>query len=347
MGLLKRSFAAIRGRRLALESWRPRLDTWRLAAVLAGCTMLLPGVAAAQSNRYALIVAGASGEEQYAKMHREWVDKLVVILRDKFHFAPAQIAVLTETPKAGESVSNAASVKSTLAKLAPQVKKDDVLFVMLIGHGSGSGADAKFNLVGPDLTAAEWNELLKPTAGRIVFVDASSASAGFLKALAGPERVVITATNSPAQVYHPFFGQAFIDALTSTEADVDKNDRVSLWEAFVYASKLVDEHFQRAGTMATEHAVLDDTGEGTGRDAAAKTTTATLAGITYLDAPAAAKSSDPAVQALLDRREALTKQIDELRRRQSSMPAADFDQQFEKLAIELAQVSAELRKKGL
>jgi len=50
---------------------------------------------------------------------------------------------------------------------------------------------------------------------------------------------------------------------------------------------------------------------------------------------------------LLDRRETLTKQIDELRRRQSSMPAADFDQQFEKLAIELAQVSAELRKKGL
>jgi len=280
-------------------------------------------------------------------MHREWVEKLVGVLRDKFHFDQAHLTILTETPNGGEAVANAAAVKAALTKLAPMVKKDDELFVMLIGHGSGTGAEAKFNLVGPDLTATEWNELLKPAAGTIVFVDASSASAGFLKALAAPERVVITATNSPAQVYHPFFGQAFIDALASAEADLDKNDRISMWEAFVYASKLVEQHFQRSGTLATEHAMLDDTGEGTGRDAAAKASGTTLASVTYLDAPGAATSADPAVQALLDRRTSLTKQIDDLRRRQTSMPPAEFDQQFEKLALELAQVSAELRKKGL
>jgi hypothetical protein len=230
--------------------------------------------------------------------------------------------------------------------LAPLVKKDDELFVMLIGHGSGSGADAKFNLVGPDLTAAEWNALLKPVLGRVAFVDASSASAGFLKTLAAPDRVVISATNSPAQVYHPVFGQAFIEALTSSAADLDKNDRVSLWEAFVYASKLVDQHYQRAGILATEHAVIDDTGDGVGRDAAAKPAGVTLASLTYLDAPAATRSADPAVQALMDRREALNKQIDDLRRAQATMPAADFEQQFEKLALELAQVSAEIRRKG-
>jgi hypothetical protein len=323
--------------------------TSMLARTMTGLlmTVVLAAAASAQSNRYALVVAGASGEEQYATLHREWVDKLTAVLRDKFHFDPAYVTVLTETPKTGEQISNAATVKATLAKLAPQVKKDDELFVMLIGHGSGAGADAKFNLVGPDLTAAEWNDLLKPAAGTIVFVDASSASAGFLKALAAPERVVITATNSAAQVYHPFFGQAFIEALTSGEADLDKNDRVSLWEAFVYASKLVEQHFQRAGTLPTEHAVLDDTGDGTGRDAAAKPAGTTLSSITYLDAPQAATSADPAVQALIDRRASLAKQIDDLRRRQSVMPAAEFDQQFEKLALELAQVSAELRKKGL
>jgi hypothetical protein len=200
--------------------------------------------------------------------------------------------------------------------------------------------------VGPDLTATEWNALLKPMAGRIVFVDASSASAGYLKTLAAPERVVITATNSPAQVYHPMFASAFIDALTTSAADLDKNDRISLWEAFVYASKLVEQHYQRAGILATEHAMLDDTGEGTGRDAAATAANVTLSSLTYLDAPAAAKSADPAVQALIDRRDALSRQIDDLRRRQSSLPAAEYEQQFEKLALELAQVSAEIRKKG-
>ena len=185
-----------------------------------------------------------------------------------------------------------------------------------------------------------------PIAGRLGFVDASSASAGFLKTLAGPERVVMTATNSPAQVYHPMFGQAFIEALSSSAADLDKNDRVSLWEAFVYASKLVEQHYQRAGTLPTEHAMLDDAGEGVGRDASAKTAGVTLASLTYLDAPAVSRSADPAIQALLDRREALSKQIDDLRRRQSAIPAAEFEQQFETIALELAQVSAEIRRKG-
>jgi hypothetical protein len=320
------------------------LNRLLMSAVLAG--LLMPGVASAQSGRYALVVAGASGEEQYATMHRTWVDTLTGVLRDTFGLPADHLVVLTETPKPGEAVSNAVNVKAALAKLVPRVTKDDVLFVMLMGHGSGSGPEAKFNLVGPDLTAAEWKTLLDPVAGRVAFVDASSASAGFLKTMSGKDRIVITATNSPAQVYHPLFAQAFIEALTSSAADLDKNERISLWEAFVYATKLVEQHYQRAGTLATEHAVLDDSGEGTGRDAAAPAAGVTLATLTYLDAPHVATSADPAVQALIDRREALTKEIDDLRSRQSSMPAVEYQQQFEKLALDLAQVSAQLRKQG-
>jgi hypothetical protein len=314
---------------------------WRLA--IGGFLIslwCLAGTASAQTH--AVIVAGASGEEAYAKMHREWVDSLTSLLKGKLGVDAANIVVLTEKPKAGETIANAVNVKEVFAKMAPQVKKDDVLFVMLIGH---SGAEAKFNLMGPDLTAAEWNDLLKPVAGRIAFVNASSASSAFIKALAGPERVIVTATNSPAQVYHPRFAQAFVEALTAGEADLDKNTRVSIWEAFVYASKLVEAHYKREGTMATEKAVLDDTGTGTPRDAAAVSTTATLASLTYIDAPKAERSADPAVQTLIDRRESLTKQIDDLRRRQAGMPAAEFEQQFEKLALELATVSAEIRRK--
>jgi hypothetical protein len=320
---------------------------WR--AVGAGLLFLglCAGTASAQSSPYALVVAGASGEEQYAKMHREWVDSLVAVLKGKFGVDPARLAVLTEAPTAGEAAANSANVKAALAKFAPQIKNDDILFVMLIGHGSGAGAEAKFNLIGPDLTAMEWNELLKPVAGRVAFVNASSASVGFVKTLAAPDRVIVTATSTPAQVYHPRFGQAFVEALTAAEADLDKNTRVSVWEAFVFASKTVEQHYKREGTLATEKAMLDDTGTGTGRDAAAVSTTATLASLTYLDAPKVEKSADPAVQTLIDRRETLTRQIDDLRRRQAGMPAAEFEQQFEKLALELAQVSAEIRRKGV
>jgi hypothetical protein len=306
---------------------------------------ILPRAAAAQDH-YALIVEGVSGDDQISTQHRQWVNQLASTLKQKLRFAESRVILLTETPGQGEALSNAVNVKAAFAKLTTQVKGEDELFVMLIGHGGGAGADAKFNLVGPDLTATEWNDLLKPIAGRIVFVNASSASAGYLKTLAGANRIIITATNSPAQVYHPEFGGAFIQALTSVDADIDKNDRVSLWEAFVYASRLVEEHYQQTGHLSTEHAILDDTGEGTGRDATAKPTGATLSSLTYLDTPVVTKSADPAVQALIDRRDALTKQIDDLRLKQSSIPAAEYEQAFETLALELAQVSAEIRKRG-
>ena len=318
---------------------------WRFVGACALAIGLVAGSASAQTGRFAVIVAGASGEEQYAKMHREWVDALVGVLKSKFAVDAANLTVLTETPKAGELAANAANVKAAMEKVAPLVKADDVLFVMLFGHGSGNGPEAKFNLVGPDLTAAEWNELLKPVAGRVAFIDASSASIGFMKTLAAPDRVIVTATNSAAQVYHPRFGQAFVESLTAAEADLDKNERVSVWEAFVFASKSIDAHYKREGTLATEKAMLDDTGTGTGRDAAAVSTTATLASLTYIAAPKVEKSADPAVQVLIDRRETLSRQIDELRRRQAGMPASEFEQQFEKLALDLALVSAEIRKK--
>lgn len=316
-----------------------------IGIALAVLSLLGLASTASAQTRHALVVAGASGEEQYAKLHREWVDTLVGALRGELGFDQANVTVLTETPQAGEAPANAVNVKAAVAKIAPALKDEDMLFVMLIGHGSGAGAEAKFNLVGPDLTAADWKTLLAPVTARIAFVDASSASAGFLETLAAPERVVVTATNSPAQVYHPRFGQAFIEALTTAEADLDKNERVSVWEAFVFASNAVQQHYEREGTLATEHAMLDDTGDGTGRDAAAAPAGVSLASLTYLDAPASMTSSDPAVQALIDRREALTRQIDELRRQQSAMPDEAYAQEFEKLALELAQVSAEIRSK--
>ena len=55
--------------------------------------------------------------------------------------------MLSEKPAAGEQLSNAVNVTATLAKLAKQTKPTDLLFVMLIGHGGGDGADARFNMV--------------------------------------------------------------------------------------------------------------------------------------------------------------------------------------------------------
>ena len=103
--------------------------------------------------------------------------------------------------------------------------RDDLLFVVLIGHGTFDGADAKFNLVGPDLESAEWAALLAGLPGRVVVVNTTSASFPFLERLAGARRVVITATDSAAQRFDTVFPEYFIRALRSDAADIDKNGR--------------------------------------------------------------------------------------------------------------------------
>jgi hypothetical protein len=312
-----------------------------IALVLIG----LPGVAFAQSRRYAVIVEGASGEPQYAALHREWVDSLATLLRERFRFDPALVTVLAEKPGAGEEPARAETVKAAFSKLAAAVQPKDLVFVMLIGHGGGQGAEARFNLVGPDLTVSEWNELLKPIRGRIAFVNSASASAPYLAGLSAAERVIITATSTASQKYHSRFAPAFIQALEAAEADLDKNGRISFLEAFSHASRLVAQQYEQAGYMATEKAMLDDNGDAKGRDAATTGPDGEVAGLTFLAVAATPTSSDPETQKLIARQVELTQQVDDLRRRRSSMPPIAFDQEFERLIIELALVSREVRKR--
>ena len=309
--------------------------------------LAVPRIAYADGARYAVIIQGASGDPQYTALHRAWVDALAALLRQKMGLEESKVIVLAEQPKAGELKGSAEDVKATFAKLAKEAKPEDLVFIMMIGHGSGDGPAAKFNLVGPDLTADEWKALLEPLPARAVIVDSTSSSFPYLAGLSGKNRIVITATDRYTQKFHTVFPDAFIKAMTATEADADKNGRVSVLEAFNFASKLVAQHYERTGYMATESAALDDTGDGKGRLATDTGEDGQIASFTYLDVVAAPKSADPVVQRLLDQQQVLMDQVDELRRRKGVLPADLWDREFERLIIDLSLVSREIRGKSV
>ncbi|RPI50340.1 MAG: hypothetical protein EHM55_21625 [Acidobacteria bacterium] len=317
-----------------------------LIGVLLLLTFAVAPATAAADERYALIVSGASGSEKFAESQKGWVSSLQSTLQKRLGFAAERVIVLSESGAAA-ALANRDNVTRTLASLKPKLTGDDMLLIVLIGHGTFDGTAAKFNLVGPDMDSNEWKASLEDTPARLVFVNTTSASSQFVQALSGKNRIVIAATDSPAQKYATMFPQYFIEALDQgAKADNDKNGRLSVWEVFTYASQAVKQAFEQKGTLVTERSIIDDNGDGVGKEAAAAAAAGgdgVLARTTFLDPLSGAASANPAVAALDKRRIAIEVEIEQLKARKGDMPAGQYEEEFERLAIELAKISAQIR----
>ena len=315
-----------------------------LCTVAATLAVLCTQIATAGAGeRYALIVAGASGGQEYAVQYAAWTRDLAAVLGERMKIDREHLKVLTDTPEAS-AAATAANVRQHLTAVRRAMTRDDLLFIVLIGHGTFDGVDAKFNLVGADLESAQWAELLAGLPGRVVVVNTSSASFPFIERLIGDRRVVITATDSVAQRFDTVFPDYFIKAFRSDAADIDKNDRISIWEAFIAATGEVRRHYQRRGQLATERALLDDNGDGVGRDAGGTGDDGSLASHVYLDEPLpGAQPTDEVLLKLLQKRAALETDLDELKVRRSFLRASEYQSEFERLMVELARVNKEIR----
>ena len=315
------------------------------ARLFAGAlTLLLSVPIVAQANeRYALIVAGASGGAEYVQQYAKWTEALSQALIEGMKFDPSRVTVLTDTP-ATETAATAANVRRVLGAIRRQMTATDLLFVVLVGHGTFDGVDAKFNLVGPDLDSIAWAGLFRDLSGRVVVINTFSSSFPFIERFAGPRRIVISATDSVAQRFDTVFPEYFIGALRDEAADIDKNGRVSIWEAFAAAAGGVRRHYQQRGQLATERALLDDNGDGIGREAAAQGEDGSLASRTYLDVPAPdARPTDEVLVDLLQRRASLTAEVEELQIKKAFMPADEYAREFERIMLALARLAREIR----
>jgi chorismate mutase len=306
-------------------------------------TLLLVAAPVAASERFALIVTGAHGEASYADQYARWRQTAVTAMLEKLDFGDANILTLFEGGDTAHAAT-AAGVRRSLDTIRAKMSAGDVLLVFLIGHGSFDGSEAKFNLVGPDLSSTEWAVLLKPIPGKVVVVNSTAASFPFLEHLAGPRRIVITATDSVAQRFDTVFPEYFIRALTDAAADIDKNGRVSVWEAFTAASMGVRRYYTQRGQLATERALIDDDGDGVGREAGGDGKDGSASSRLYFDPEVVgAAPTDEALLQLLQKRTALQIEVDDLKQRRQLMTPDEYQKEFEKVMLDLARVSRDIR----
>jgi hypothetical protein len=298
---------------------------------------------------FLLIVVGVSGTPEHGESFRTWGATLAQA-SERLGVTPDRLAYLVAEPGPDDELVTGKATKdevtAALRSFATQAGPDDLVFVMLIGHGTFAAQTAKFNLLGPDMTPADFNALLgKLPTQQIVFVNTTSSSGPFVEALSGPGRTIVTATRNGAEQYATLFAGPFIDAVTSDVADADKNRRVSVLEAFEYARTEVARSYEREGLLATEHALLDDNGDKEGTQTPSGTTKdgrlAAALSIGSIDEGPA--PSDPRVAALIAERRELERRLENLRLLKDSMDPARYTSELEKLALEIARKTQEIR----
>ena len=304
----------------------------------------VPYTSSAQ-QRFALVVSGATGGQEYAAQYLAWTDALNRIFTSRFKLDATQVTVLSEGDNPA-TASTAENVRKSVANIQQQMKRDDLFLIVLIGHGTFDGVDAKFNLVGRDLESSEWGALLRPLSGTVVIVNTTAGSFPFIERLAAPRRIVISATDSVAQRFDTVFPEYFVKAFEDDGADLDKNQRISIWEAFAYASGGVRRHYQQRGQLSTERALIDDNGDGVGRAVAEDGQDGTASSRTYLEAAApGAPETDEGLLKLLQRKSLLEAELEDLRIRKAFLPAAEYAKEFERLITDYARVSSDIRQR--
>ncbi|HEY6168139.1 MAG TPA: hypothetical protein VI454_08880 [Verrucomicrobiae bacterium] len=205
-----------------------------------------------------LIVVGADGEAKYAEVFARSAQRWQEACKQ----AGAQAVTI------GHGLAETNSLTKLKQAIDREVKtSSSELWIVFLGHGTYDGREAKFNLRGDDVSAADLAEWLKPLKRPLVLVNTSASSAPFLAKLSAPGRVIITATRSGSERNYAHFGEYFSEAIADPKADLDKDGQTSLLEAFLAASRRLGEFYEGEGRLTTEHALLDDNGDGLGTQA--------------------------------------------------------------------------------
>lgn len=330
-----------------------------LTTMLAATSALSPAGLRAQTatpdaslpRGYWLIISGLSGEAGIAATYNGWSTTIANAARTRF--AATRVVRMTEDTTGGTApsqMSTKSNVAAQLQQIAAEARPDDAVFVILIGHGSAADGGPRIALPGPDLTAADLAKMLGSVTARVTVVNTASTSGAWIAPLASKGRLVVTATKSGVEQNETTFAGYFAAALAADGADTDKDNRVSVLEAYDFAKREVARAYAADKRMLTEHAQID--GDGDGKAVAAATSDSpdgAVASLTFFGyagarTSATAKPQSPELRALYAQKSQLEQKLAQLRARKAATAEADYQKQLEGVLLEMAVNGAAIRK---
>jgi len=300
-----------------------------------GAVLVAFAAASAGAQTRLVIVSGLGGAPKYTQDFADLANAMAKAAKERAGMPDSSIAWYGDpaAPKSkwyrGPSLKD--TIENALARLYSRPASEQLVLV-LIGHGSGEGEDTKISLPGPDLSARDFKRILAGFGTRrVAFVNLTSASGDMKDVLAAAGRVVITATKSAFERNESHFGEFFINAFAKEGADTDKDNRVSLLEAYGFAEQETTRMYEADSRLATEHAQIAD------ESGVAKQ---------FFLTPGAMQhgAADARLSALYAERFALDAEIQALKRKKTAMAEDAYWTEAERLMVSLALKAREIRQ---
>ncbi len=289
----------------------------------------------ATAARKMLIVVGAPGESDFQPRFESqaglWAE------------AARKAGIQSRVIGVDEESSTTSDRDALEAALAAEAASGDELWIVMLGHGSFDGRDAKFNLRGPDLTAADLGNWAKRFDRPLVVLAFFAASTPFLESVSGPNRIVVTATRNAGERNYSRLGEYAAPALDAPATDLDGDGTISVLELALHSSRAVRDFYEADQRIVSEHAMIDDNGDGKGTELAAfdgmraESGEGALARQTTLARDGFEQSLSPELRKA---RSDVERRIEELRAKKDSLKEDNYYDQLEKLLLEQAALYA-------
>lgn len=231
-------------------------------------------------TKRALILCGLPGDKAHRKPFAETVEKLRQTLMTKYAFAGPNVHVQFgglvaegEGPVLSgvRGQGTREEIEAEAAELRKELKPEDTLWVIVMGHSYYDGRHSHFNIPGPDINEQEFAKLFVDLPAREqVFFITIPTSGYYIKPLSAKGRVVISATEADLEVNETIYPMALAEVLANppaaSEFDADHDGNLTLFDLYIAVARNVVERYIKDEFLPTEHALLDDNGDGRGTE---------------------------------------------------------------------------------
>lgn len=246
-----------------------------------GVESLAPDNDPAVGTKRLLILCGHPGDEEHRVLFAGTVDRLHAALTTRFGFDADSTTVLFGTedmladggaaPQHVEAPCTLEQLGSVTGRLRTAIEPEDTLWVIVIGHAYFDGQQSCFNIPGPDVNQDDFAGLFKDLDCReTVFWVTTPASGFYIRPLTGAGRVVISATEADREINETIFPHVMADVLAEppaqTDLDVDSDGVLTLFDLYITVTRRIARTYIDDNTLPTEHALLEDNGDGRGSE---------------------------------------------------------------------------------